>query len=173
MRLVIREYLSMLRESGELDALLPDLLLTMGIEPLTRPGRGIRQFGVDVPAVGIDPEDGLMKLFLFTVKRGNITRADWDGSPQSVRPSLNEILDSYLHNRVRPEHAGLPKKIVLATGGELRPEVDPNWRDFAAANTGRYPAARPGRDQARHRQGGGGRRVGGGSRYRARPYRQI
>jgi hypothetical protein len=142
-RLVIREYLSMLRESGELDALLPDLLLAMGIEPLTRPGRGIRQFGVDVPAVGIDPEDGRMKLFLFTVKRGNITRADWDGGPQSVRPSLNEILDSYLHNRVRPEHAALPKKIVLATGGELRPEVEPNWRDFAAANGMRYPQLGP------------------------------
>lgn len=133
----------MLRESGELDALLPDLLLAMGIEPLTRPGRGIRQFGVDLPAVGIDPEDGRTKLFLITVKRGNIKRADWDAGPQSVRPSLNEILDSYLHNRVRPEHADLPKKIVLVTGGELRPEVEPNWRDFAAANTARYPQLGP------------------------------
>jgi hypothetical protein len=84
-----------------------------------------------------------MKLFLFTVKRGNITRTDWDGGPQSVRPSLNEILDSYLHNRVRPEHTALPKKIVLVTGGELRPEVEPNWRDFAAANAARYPQLGP------------------------------
>jgi hypothetical protein len=138
-RLVIREYLSMLRESGELDALLPDLLLSMGIEPLTRPGRGIRQFGVDIPAVGVDPDDGRVKLYVLTVKRGNISRTDWDGGPQSVRPSLNEILDSYLQTRLRPEHASLPKKIVLATGGELRPEVEPNWRDYIAANRARYP----------------------------------
>jgi hypothetical protein len=58
MRLVLREYLSMLRESGELDVLLPDLLIAMKIDPLTRPGKGMRQYGVDVPAVGPDPTDG-------------------------------------------------------------------------------------------------------------------
>ena len=140
MRIVIREYLSMLRESGELDSLLPDLLLAMGIEPLTRPGRGNRQFGVDIPAAGTDPDDDRTKFFAFTVKRGNITRAEWNGGPQSVRPSLDEILDSYLHRGIRPEHAELPKKVVLVTGGELRPEVEPNWRDYVAANRNRYPA---------------------------------
>jgi hypothetical protein len=139
MRLVIREYLSMLKESGELDALLPDLLLAMGLDVLSRPGTGPRQFGVDLPAVGIDPTDGRQKLFLLTVKRGDITRNDWDGGPQTIRPSLNEIRDSYLRNRVRPEHEALPKKIILVTGGELRQNVEPNWNDYAHSNKGVHP----------------------------------
>ncbi len=65
MRLVIREYLSMLKESGELDALLPDLLLSMGITPLSKAQVGVRQHGVDVAGVGPDPEDeNIVKLFL-------------------------------------------------------------------------------------------------------------
>ncbi len=54
MKLVIREYLSMLRESGELDALLPDLLLSMDIEPISKAQVGVRQYGVDV-APGSEP----------------------------------------------------------------------------------------------------------------------
>lgn len=140
MRLVLREYLSMLRESGELDVLLPDLLLAMGIDPLTRPGKGMRQYGVDLPAIGPDAADGgEEKLFLFTVKRGNITRSDWDTGPQSVRASLNEILDSYLQRYVRPGHENLPKKIVLVTGGELGQDVEPDWTAYIKQIPQRYP----------------------------------
>lgn len=138
MKLVLREYLSMLKESGELDALLPDLLLAMGVEPLSRPGSGPRQFGVDLPAVGID-EDGRQKLFLVTIKRGDLSRNDWNAGKQSVRPSLDEILDSYLRTRVRPEHEPLPKKIILATGGELKQDVAPDWDNYVHANRNRYP----------------------------------
>lgn len=136
MRLVIREYLSMLRESGELDVLLPDLLLAMGIDVLTRPGTGPRQFGVDLPAVGADPDDHRQKLFLLTIKRGDITRTDWDSGPQAVRQSLNEIRDVYLPNYVRPEHESLPKKIVLVTGGELKQAVEPNWQGYVREHAG-------------------------------------
>jgi hypothetical protein len=138
MKLVLREYLSMLKESGELDALLPDLLLAMGVEPLSRPGSGPRQFGVDLPAVGID-EDGRQKLFLVTIKRGDLSRNDWNAGKQSVRPSLDEILDSYLRTRVRPEHEPLPKKIILATGGELKQDVAPDWDNYVHTNRNRYP----------------------------------
>ena len=48
MKLIIREYLSSLRERGELDAVLPDLLSQMGLNVYSRPGRGTRQDGVDV-----------------------------------------------------------------------------------------------------------------------------
>lgn len=139
MRLVIREYLSMLKESGELDALLPDLLLAMGLDPLTRPGVGVRQFGVDLPAVGIDPADGRQKLFLLTVKQGDITRDVWDTGKQAVRPSLNEIYDSYLRTRVRPEYTSLPKKIILATGGELKQDVEPDWTNYTDTYGGVHP----------------------------------
>jgi hypothetical protein len=139
MKLVIREYLSMLKESKEIDALLPDLLLSMGIDLLSRPGIGSRQFGVDIPAVGIDPKDNKQKLFLLTVKEGDITRSSWDTGKNAVRPSLNEILDSYLRNRVRPEHEALPKKIILATGGELKQDVEPDWVNYVHRNTGLDP----------------------------------
>ncbi|HZF07924.1 MAG TPA: hypothetical protein VFE33_03950 [Thermoanaerobaculia bacterium] len=139
MRLVLREYLSMLKESGELDALLPDLLVSMGLDPQNRPQRGPRQFGVDLPAVGVDPEDGQRKLFLFLVKQGDITRSNWDTGAQAVRPSLNEVFDTYLSTQVLPEHQDLTKKIVLATNGEMKQSVTPNWVGYAREHAGRHP----------------------------------
>ena len=40
---------------------------------------GTRQYGADVIAVGPDT-DGVRKLFLFSIKRGDLTRQEWDGS---------------------------------------------------------------------------------------------
>lgn len=136
MRLVLREYLSMLKERDELEVLIPDLLLAMGIEPLSRPGRGDRQYGVDISAVGEDPRDGRRRLFLFTLKQGNLTRTDWDSVPQGIRSSLNEIIDTYLDSRVRPEHQPLPKKIILVTNGELDQTVEQNWAGFTKNHAG-------------------------------------
>jgi len=129
----------MLKESGELDTLLPDLLIEMGIIPLTRPGKGNRQDGVDIPAAGIDPEDGLQKLFLLTVKRGDITRDEWDKAPNGVRASLNEIIEGYLRTRVRPEHEALTKKIILVTGGGLKENVAQNWTNYVHEHTQIHP----------------------------------
>ena len=72
MKLVIKEYLSQLKESGELDKLLPELLLFMGIEPISHPQIGVRQFGVDVAAV----DNKSKVLYLFTIKQGNMSRSD-------------------------------------------------------------------------------------------------
>jgi hypothetical protein len=129
----------MLKESRELDALLPDLLLAMGFDLLSRPGVGPRQFGVDLSATGIDPKDQTEKLFLLTVKEGNLTRSDWDSGKNAVRQSLNEIQDSYLRTRVRPEHEKLPKKIVLVTGGELKQDVEPDWVNYVHSHAGVHP----------------------------------
>ena len=91
----------MLKESGELDSLLGDLLLSMGIEPISRAQIGVRQYGVDLAAVGPDPEDGVTKkLFLFTIKSGDINRSSWDAGKQGVRSSLNEIIDVYIPNHL-------------------------------------------------------------------------
>jgi len=89
-RLIVREYLSMLKESGELDSLLGDLLLSMDIEPISKAQIGVRQYGVDLAGVGTDPdESGSKKVFLFTIKAGDIDRNNWDTKKQDVRPSLN------------------------------------------------------------------------------------
>lgn len=134
MKLIIREYLGMLRESGEFDSLIPDLLLSMNIVPLTRPQIGVRQAGVDVAAVGNDA-DGTKTLWLFILKRGHIGRREWDSQQQSVRQSLNEAKDVYLQSHVDHEHSLLPAKIIVATTGDLKQEAEQNWVGYVAENT--------------------------------------
>lgn len=123
MKLVIREYLASLRERGELDAVLPDLLNEIGFTVYSRPGRGTRQYGVDVAAVG-QGWDGVRRVHLFSVKSGDLDRAEWNtASPQSLRPSLDEILDHYVSSRIPPEYADLPIAICLTFGGDIKEEV--------------------------------------------------
>ncbi len=131
MRVVVREYLSMLKERDELDALLPDLLLSMDVTPISRAQSGVRQYGVDVAAVGPDPDDeGERKLFLLVVKQGDLDRGSWDSGPQAVRPSLNEIFDVYLPQHVASEHKPLPKKIIVCCNGDKKQTVDGNWNAY-------------------------------------------
>ena len=130
MRIILREYLGMLRESGEFDALLPDLLREMQFVPLSTPQQGVRQAGVDLAAVGNDA-DGRRSLWLFVLKRGDLGRKDWDTLPQSIHPSLNEIQDVYLRNNVAPEHKDLPVRIVVATTGDFKQEIQQNLVGYA------------------------------------------
>ncbi|MCD4651149.1 MAG: hypothetical protein K8S56_05100 [Candidatus Cloacimonetes bacterium] len=132
MKLVIKEYLTLLKESDELDALLPDLLLSMGLEPFIYPQKGTRQYGVDLAARGIYDEDDT--LLLFTIKQGNINRSEWDRTSQGVKDSLDEILDVFLQLHIRDEHKHLKKKIVLCTGGILESSVDTNWTGYTNRN---------------------------------------
>lgn len=124
MKLILRQYLASLRERDELDAVLPDLLSQLGMSVFSRPGRGTRQDGVDVAAVGRLEGDGEDKVYLFSVKPGNLTRTAWDGdSAQALRPSLNEIRDSYIPNRLPAEHKDKPIVIVICVGGDVQEQV--------------------------------------------------
>ncbi len=118
MKLLIKDYLASLRERGELDAILPDLLSELGFTVYSRPSIGTRQYGVDMAAVGVD-DDGVKKLFLFSIKAGDLKRADWDSGPQSLRPSLNEIRDVYIKSRIPPKYSDLPVVICLCFGGDM------------------------------------------------------
>jgi len=138
MRLIISQFLRTLRERDEFDRLLPDLLLAMGYVPLAKPQTGVRQYGVDLAAVGKSPVDGVKEMLLLVIKQGDLGRRDWDnGDPTSVRPSLNEVLDVYLTKLVAPEHAGLRKIIILATTGDLKQDVETNWTAFKEQNVAR------------------------------------
>lgn len=138
MRLIISQFLRTLRERDEFDRLLPDVLLAMGYVPLAKSQTGVRQFGVDLAAVGKSPADGVEELLLLVIKQGDLRRRDWDnGEPTSVRPSLNEVLDVYLTKLVAPEHAALRKTIVLATTGDLKQDVATNWEGFKEQNSTR------------------------------------
>src|SRR5258707_139083 len=122
MKLIIKEYLASLREREELDVVLPDLLSQMGMTVFSRPARGTRQDGVDVAAVGsMDGEE--KAVYLFSIKPGDLRRNDWDGDAvQSLRPSLNEILDAYIPNRLPTEHRDKKIKICISVGGDIREE---------------------------------------------------
>jgi hypothetical protein len=123
MKLLLRSYLASLRERDELDAILPDLLSELGFTVYSRPKRGTAQAGVDVAAVGKD-ETGERKLYLFSVKQGDLTRQSWDGAtPQALRPSLNEILDNYIPNKVPRNYQGLKIVICLVFGGDMQEQV--------------------------------------------------
>ncbi|BAF72559.1 hypothetical protein [Sulfurovum sp. NBC37-1] len=134
MKLIIKEYLSLLKESKELDSLIPELLLAMGHEVISKPQIGVRQYGVDVASVAKD-SDGVEKVFLFTIKEGDFGRADWDNGLQAVRPSLNEIIDSYIPKKLSSDTQKLVKKIVLATGGDKKQEIDDNWNGYIEKNS--------------------------------------
>lgn len=135
MKLIIKQYLASLKERGELDAVLPDLLSQLGLNVYSRPGRGTRQDGVDVGAVG-NLDGGPEKVYLFSLKPGDLTRRDWDGqSAQSLRPSLNEILDAYIPNRLPAEHRGKEIVICVAIGGDVQEQVRPALTGFIAQNT--------------------------------------
>ncbi|MFV7435254.1 MULTISPECIES: chemotaxis protein [Pseudomonas] len=134
MKLLIRDYLGSLRERDELDAILPDLLSELGFHVYSRPQRGTSQLGVDIAAVGKD-DDGERKLFLFSVKQGDLTRQDWDGTPQALRSSLGEILDAYIPHRIPNRYKELKIVICLAFGGGVNEQVREKLTGFIARNT--------------------------------------
>lgn len=127
MILAIKQYLSTLKESKELDAILPDLLSVMGIKTISKPLIGTRQNGVDIAAVGKGSNDKEDKLFLFVIKCGDLGRKDWNSGEQSIRQSLDDIEDTYLLNNIPIQYKNLKCKIVLVTGGNLLQNIDEQW----------------------------------------------
>lgn len=118
MKLLVRQHLQGMKERGGLDVLLPQLLSELGYEIIHHPRIGGRQAGVDVAAVGPDPDAGAERsLLLFVIKSGDVGRQDWNGSLQAVRPSLNEVIDDYIPNRVSQQHRNLPISVCVCMGG--------------------------------------------------------
>jgi hypothetical protein len=135
MKLVLKEYLASLGERDQLDAILPDLLSQMGLNVFSRPGRGTRQDGVDVAAVG-SMDGGPEKVYLVSIKPGDLTRKAWDSeSVQSLRPSLNEIRDAYIPNRLPSEHKDKDIVICICVGGDVQEQVRTALEGFIKQNT--------------------------------------
>jgi len=123
MKLILKEYLASLKEREELDALLPDLLSQMGLNVISKPGRGTRQFGVDIAAVG-KINGGPEKVYLLSVKSGDLGRKDWNsGSVQDLQPSLDDILTVYIPTHIPTEHKDKPIAICICMGGDIKEEV--------------------------------------------------
>lgn len=136
MKLLVRQHLQGMRERGGLDVLLPQLLSELGYEVIHHPRIGGRQAGVDVAAVGPNPDaDGAKSLLLFVIKSGDVGRADWDGTPQSVRPSMNEVLDDYIPNRIPQQYHHFPILVCVCIGGEIQEGVRAQWRGYVETNS--------------------------------------
>ena len=134
MKLLFAEYLASLKEREELDKILPDLLSEIGLNVISRPARGPRQFGVDVAAVG-KLGDGVERVYLLSIKPGILTRSGWDGEDQALRPSLNEIRDVYIPQRLPPRYRSLPRVIVLCIGDHIHQTTESNVNGYIQENT--------------------------------------
>lgn len=121
-QLVLSHYLAGLRERGELDALLPELLKAMGHAVLSRPQIGVSQAGVDVVSVA-KREDGETEVFLFVVKFGDVGRSDLYADKQSVAPSVREASSDFVRNRLPKALRSLHKTIVLLSNGVVKQEA--------------------------------------------------
>ena len=128
MRLIIKDYLMLLKEKDELDILICDLLLQMGYSSDSRPKTGNRQYGVDIRA------HNSHEMLLLVVKQGNISRHTWDSGPNSVRQSLDEIRDVY-YRIIKSELNNKGLRIIVVTNGILEEAVSSNFYGYASNNT--------------------------------------
>lgn len=135
MKLILKQYLASLKERAELDAILPDLLSSMGMNVFISPTRGVKEYGVDIAAVGqVNGEE--KKVYLFSVKSGNLTRETWNGNAdQALRPSLDEIQDSFIPSRLPPEHRGKKVVICLCFGGDVNSGIRQEVSGYETRNT--------------------------------------
>ena len=138
MKIIFMEYLASLKERKELDAILPDLLSEIGLTVISKPSIGTRQHGVDVVAVG-KYKDQVRRVFLFSIKAGDLRRTNWDQGMQSLRSSLNEIVDVFIPKLIPKRYIDLPRVVVLCIGGDLhetvREDVDGYMENHANEST--------------------------------------
>ncbi|MFV8387556.1 hypothetical protein ACNO5E_26000, partial [Vibrio parahaemolyticus] len=135
MKLILKQYLASLKERKELDAVLPDLLSSMGMNVFISPTRGVKEYGVDIAAVGhVKAEEE--KVYLISVKSGNLTRDTWNGNTdQALRPSLDEIQDSFIPSRLPPEHRDKKIVICLCFGGDVNSGIRQEVSGYEKRNT--------------------------------------
>ena len=134
MKLIFREYFSSLRERGELDVIMPDILSELGMNVLSQPGIGTRQYGVDVAAVGND-DAGMRTVYLLSIKPGNLGRSEWNSGAQSLRASLDEVLDVYIRNHIPKPYSNCPVVVVLCLGGYVSESVQQAVRGYVDNHT--------------------------------------
>lgn len=128
MRFLVQDYLAGLRERDELDAILPDLLRAMGMQVVKLAFRGEVEHGVDIAAVGQESDETI--LYLIQVKAGDIDTGMWDSGPNSVRPTLNNLLDVPFEDLTQPRLEQARKQAVLAHNGILRENVRDKFNGY-------------------------------------------
>lgn len=131
--LIVREYLSTLKEDNELDFLFPILLNIMGFRIIqtAKESKGQSQYGKDIIAIGID-ENGNKCRYYFELK--GFKDKDIDDRNYSVkdgiRESLIEAKDTAFNDSSIPKFNTLPVKIVLVHNGVLKANIRPTFEGF-------------------------------------------
>ena len=142
MKLIVRDYLKALKEDGELDRLLVDLLSQLGLKIQGSPKKGVAQSGVDLWAVGKLPGDDEESVYLVSVKRGNLTRDKWLLGTQALRSSLCEILDDFIPHHIPKHLAGKRIVVCIAIGGEIESNVQRHVKGFIEKAEKDHPGLR-------------------------------
>lgn len=123
MRLVLRNYLSSLKEDGELDKICVEMLEDLGLTVHASAQKGTRQYGVDVLAHGRLPGCDEDKVYALIIKCENIDRGEFDKEKTGVAASIKECLNVYAQNLLPFECQTLPLVVCIVCGGEIKFDV--------------------------------------------------
>lgn len=123
MRLILKDYIETFKEEQEMENLLDNILFMNDYNNIIRPQKGVGQLGVDFSA----EKDEV--IYLFVVKKGDIDKSNWDYGNNAVRPTLNEILDSYIPQRLNNTKKK-KIKIILCTNGIIKQNIEPSWNGY-------------------------------------------
>lgn len=135
-KILVREYLSSLKEDGELDYIFIFLLESMGFKIITTPkhSKGQSQYGKDVVAIG--EVEGIKYCWNFELK--GFSDKDVDSTTfnknDGIRMSLLEIKDVAYENKSIPKFDQLPIKVVLVHNGIVKENIKPQFNGFIKSN---------------------------------------
>ncbi|MBQ0075740.1 MAG: hypothetical protein KBS69_01195 [Bacteroidales bacterium] len=131
----IRDYLSTLREDSELDYIFPILLSAMNFQVLSTPknSKGQSQYGKDVVAIGICPEDGIKYCWCFELKGGDAKNINNNNFliQDGIRESLLEAKDLDFQDFCIPNLDKLPRKYVIVHNGVIKEDTRRLFDSFA------------------------------------------
>ncbi len=131
--IIVREYLSSLKEDSELDYLFPILLNLMGfrIVQTAKESKGQSQYGKDIIALGKD-SNGIKYKWYFELKGysdKDITQSNYF-KPDGIRESIIEAKDTHFKDSTIPEFNSLPIKIVIVHNGVIKTNIRDTFEGF-------------------------------------------
>ena len=131
--MIVREYLSSLKEDSELDYLFPIVLNLMGFRIIqtAKESKGQSQYGKDIIAVGKD-ENGNNHKWYFELKGyadKDITQANYS-KQDGIRESIIEAKDTFFNDSSIPGFDSLPVKIVIVHNGILKTNIRDTFDGF-------------------------------------------
>jgi len=131
--LIVREYLSSLKEDSELDYLFPILLNVMGFRMVQTPkeSKGQSQYGKDIIAVGKDSNGKLYKWY-FELKGHadrHITQSNYS-KEDGIRESIIEAKDTVFRASTITGFNRHPSKIVIVHNGILKTNIRQTFEGF-------------------------------------------